>query len=92
VRQRSDVLEVVVTRAVIGGVREGGRLLTGAPAKSQSQNTRWQAAWPMVVQSGHRFDDGRSANCSLVIFATTSRRRRLILGHVPYAGRIVTAR
>jgi ribosome-associated heat shock protein Hsp15 len=61
----------------------------GSPAKSQSQNTRWHAAWPRVTHSGHRSADGRSASCSGVIVATTSRRRRLTFGHVLKAGRIV---
>ena len=49
----------------------------GSPAKSQSQNTRWQAVWPTVAQIGHRSGDGWIASCSSVIAATTSRRRWL---------------
>ena len=61
----------------------------GSPAKSQSQNTRWQAAWPTVAQIGQRSDAGRIANCSSVNAATTSRRRWFHRGHVTKAGRIV---
>ena len=52
----------------------------GSPAKSQSQNTRWQAACPMVAHIGHRSDDGWIASCSSVIAATTSRRRSVVRG------------
>ncbi|MEO6349095.1 MAG: hypothetical protein ABIP53_00395 [Candidatus Limnocylindrales bacterium] len=48
-----------------------------SPAKSQSQNTRWQAVWPTVAQIGHRSGAGVIASCSSVKAATTSRRRRL---------------
>ena len=54
----------------------------GSPAKSQSQNTRWQAVWPMVAHIGHRSGDGRIASCSSVSAATTSRKRRSYSGHM----------
>ena len=61
----------------------------GSPAKSHSQNTRWQAVCPTVAQIGHRSGDGFVANCSSDIAAMTSRRRRSYSGHMRYAARIV---
>jgi hypothetical protein len=49
----------------------------GSPAKSQSQKTRWHAAWPTVAHTGHRSGDGRIASWSSVNAAMTSRNERL---------------
>jgi hypothetical protein len=55
----------------------------GSPAKSHSQNTRWQARWPMLAHSGQRSGAGWIASCSTVSAATTSRSARLWSGQLP---------
>jgi hypothetical protein len=71
------VLEIVVARAVVRSVRERrglGARFTGEVAEPKHPLT---AACPAVAHIGHLSGEGRIANCSFVIAATTSRKRWL---------------
>ena len=82
------VVEVVVARAVEGGVRERRRLGAGL-AGGRRARTPLASRVLAVAQIGHRSGDGFVASCCSVIAATTSRRRRSYSGHMRYAARIV---
>ena len=76
------MLEVVVPRAVISGVRERRRLGAGLTGEVAQPEHTLAGGMATVAQSGQRAGDGVIASCSSVIAATTSRRRRLYWGHM----------